>query len=208
MAVRGTPQMDGAKHWNSHLAGLAPCMFPRFGAENTGPRRPMTIRIYLNHLRELQELSAKRGTALPGVLRAVWALVLRCYTGSEDVCFGYQETGTNSATGKPGIGQRFEHMPVGRLNLEDEASLADVVEKSEREYIESVPYLRDVPPASIESVSPGENQLFNTVLMLRNYTNIGTTNRNASIPRPLNMVLPEDVSTSRAKNTKKGGLPN
>lgn len=171
-----------AKHWESHLAGLAPCHFPRLGSNDQAQKRPMTIKVNLEHSFELQKLSAAGGNALPGTLRAAWALLLRCYTDSEDVCFGYQETGhMGGSEAKPG-----NCIPIARLTFGEETNLAELVSIAKGEYAKSFPHHPNVPAGT------AGRQLFNTVLQLRSATNPRTINGAIVSPRPMNMLLPEN----------------
>ena len=168
-----------AKHWAYHLAGLAPCHFPRLASVGQAQKRPMTIKVNLEQSPQLQKLAASGGNALPGTLRAAWGLLLRCYTDSEDVCFGYQETGPMGGSVGTGI-------PIARLSLGEDTSLGELVDMAKGEYAKSLPHHGNAPAGT------AERQLFNTVLQLRSATNPRTTNGSIVAPRPMNMVLPED----------------
>ncbi|KAL1959110.1 hypothetical protein VTO42DRAFT_2897 [Malbranchea cinnamomea] len=174
-----------AKHWESPLAGLAPCHFPRLGPNDQPQKRPMTVKVNLEQSPELQKLSAAGDQTLPATLRAAWALLLRCYTDSEDVCFGYQETGPIGGSGeKPGSG--LSGIPVARLAFGDDTALAQLVEMTKGEYAKSLPHHASVPAGA------AGRQLFNTILQLRTATNPGTSNGSIVPPRLMNMVLPEE----------------
>ncbi|KAK2871711.1 NRPS, partial [Arthroderma sp. PD_2] len=167
------PKGDSTTHWESHLAGLSPCHFPRLGAAATGPKRPMTIKVNLDQTQGLKELCESNTVALPVALRAAWSLVLRCYTGSEDVCFGYQDATSTSV------------LPVARLAFEDDTLLSELIESAQTEYENSLPF-HDHVPADVAGSK--ESRLYNTILSFRSAAKPGTT----PAPRAANMALPEE----------------
>lgn len=77
------------------------CHFPATGRSIGGPKRPLSVRVELRHLDNLQKLVERNdGTdALSAVVRAAWALSLRVYTGLNEVCFGFEQVGGPSRAG-------------------------------------------------------------------------------------------------------------
>ncbi|KAK2746937.1 NRPS [Myotisia sp. PD_48] len=181
---------SAAAYWEAHLAGAAPCHFPTLGAKVAGPKRPMTIKVNLEQSQQLKDLCELNLTTLPSTVRAAWALVLRYYTGAEDVCFGYQDSGS----GVLGIGSKQGHgisgMPVARLAFEDESSIAQLVESATTEYTRSRAYYDNAPTESSLMALSGGHALFNTIVAVRTSTKGALPNPVAA--RPLNMVLPDD----------------
>lgn len=74
------------------------CHFPATGKQTSGLKRPLSVRVELQHLDLLHHLlKGEDGSrSLSAVVCAAWALSLRCYTGLSDVCFGFDEVGTSS----------------------------------------------------------------------------------------------------------------
>jgi hypothetical protein len=69
-------------------------MFPGTEKNSAGPKRPLSVKIELQHLELLQKLFEDNdANALSAVVRAAWALLLHTYTGLEQVVFGFEETG-------------------------------------------------------------------------------------------------------------------
>jgi hypothetical protein len=64
--------------------GVVPCYFAGIGTAAKGPKKPMAIKLNLDHLPELQAHWRENRKTMACTVRAAWALVLRCYTGSED----------------------------------------------------------------------------------------------------------------------------
>jgi hypothetical protein len=74
------------------------CHFPASGRQTSGPKRPLSVRVELQHLDLLHDLlrGEDGSRSLSAVVCAAWALSLRCYTGLSDTCFGFEEVGTSS----------------------------------------------------------------------------------------------------------------
>ena len=66
------------------------CHFPATGKQDSGPKRPLSARVELQYPELVQQLVVgdNGDEALSAVVRAVWALLLRCYTGLDHVCYG------------------------------------------------------------------------------------------------------------------------
>ncbi len=103
---------------------LHACNFPASGKQKPSLERPLSIRVQLEHLDGLQRLlhQDRAISLLSARLRAAWALLLRCYAGTNDVCFGLEEPGQSIA----------ENMtlscPVLWLPIDESHTLREVVE--------------------------------------------------------------------------------
>lgn len=78
------------------------CHFPATGRHRGTTKRLLSIRVDYQHRDPLQKAFDLDGSAeaLSAVVRAAWALTLRCYTGLDEVCFGFEET-RRSSDGAP-----------------------------------------------------------------------------------------------------------
>ena len=191
------PQIDASNYWASYRAESEPCQFPRLGPSVDGPKRSMSLRVHSEHVQRLPQLSASDGAALPSLLRVAWSLLLRCYTGLDDVCFGYQETGlANVGDGNPRISKPLNGMLVARLRVDDTVSVIDTLEKAKREYISGLPYQSSVPSGTTEDSPLSGRQLFDTAVVLRSSPNIAASNKTIVTSQPLNVVLPKEVCVS------------
>jgi hypothetical protein len=209
MASASQSNSSSSSYWTTYLAESEPCQFPRLGAAVSGPKRHMSIRVPLEQQQKLQQLASSSSSspllpsslnqaALPSLLRAAWGLLLRCYTGQDDVCFGYQELET--AVSSPSLSNSQSSspcMPVARFVLDESMSLAKILDQSKNDYVSALPYWDLSPPQS-------HRQLFDTAVVLRDLSNtaVGVVNNNNNTTtsnssaviqrRPLN-TLPEEV---------------
>jgi hypothetical protein len=183
---------DTFNYWTSYLAESEPCQFPRLRTSVDGPKRPMSFRVNPENLQKLQQLSVSDEAALPTLLRVAWGLLLRCYTGLDDVCFGYQEIG-------PGTwGKEFgplNGMPITRFTADDMVSVADKLETVKGEYISGLPFQTLIPSGTIKYAWSSKRQLFDTAVVLRSLSDTAASNNTVAISQPLNVVLPEEVGT-------------
>ena len=106
------------------------CLFPASGKQNSSLKRPLSTRVELERLDDLQQLlRQEHGIALLCAhLRATWALVLRCYAGTNDICFEVEELGLESSaeSGKPSSAALW-------LSIDEDRTLHELVEAAGRD---------------------------------------------------------------------------
>lgn len=106
---------------------------------------------------KLLKLSATDPDDLVAVLGAAWALLLRCYTGQDDVSFGFERAG--DVTGAEPV--------LAHFLLDDSASVAGTVDHAKTELAGD----RTSPPSPPIATSPvpvpaGDHPVPNTTLAL------------------------------------------
>jgi hypothetical protein len=196
-----SPPVDASSYWASYLAELESCQFPRLGASIHRPRRPMSLRVNLEHVQGLQKLSASDEAALPSLLRVAWGLLLRCYTGLDDVCFGYQETGTGAASNeRPRSSALANGMPAARVTVDDMVSVAKTLERVKGEYISGLPYLTSAPSSTAKDSRWSEHRPFDTAVVLRRFSNTTAPKNSVVTSQPLNEALSQEVCARVSPN--------
>jgi len=109
------------------------CQFPSLGrVSGNDQKRPLSVRVDLQRPELLQQLFAEDHgkDSLVAVVTAAWTLVLRMYTGLEQVCFGCGEVGglqTGHATG-----ENVQRDSVAHL-VNDEWSIAELVHRAKED---------------------------------------------------------------------------
>ena len=135
----------------SELTGVAPCLFPRLEPEVNDPGRLQSVEVELESSQRLQDASLEH-SELSAQLRTAWALVLRCYTGMEEVCFGYKESSEQNGT---------DACSIFRLAIDESSSLAGLVRRARDDMaVKFDDHLR-----TSTSASPGR-QLYDTYILL------------------------------------------
>jgi hypothetical protein len=128
-------------------------------------------------------------------------LVLRCYTGSEDICFGYDEIEVGgSASGVPKQPDTSSGMLAARMIIGDTTSFREVVERAKKGT-----FILSQDPGmsgSIKAPRISERPPFNTAVVLRIHSNPtgadAGADAGAAFLRPtMNFALPEEVRFRR-----------
>ncbi|KAK4249149.1 non-ribosomal peptide synthetase [Corynascus novoguineensis] len=90
-------QESSLAFWREKLTGVSPCVFPRLtvlpgelGFVNTCVELDITSY-------QLSGFARTQKTTVDAILRLAWGLILRCFTGSNDVCFGFQTIGRDDS---------------------------------------------------------------------------------------------------------------
>lgn len=187
---------DALDFWTTYLADVGPCRFPRFDGEIDSPKRPLSIEVELRHRKELQTLAAKDKETLPCMLRTAWALVLRCYTGLEDVCFGYQEIGTDGVVdGAWKLAERSEGMSTARMTFDGAVALAKLLDGAKDDYVRGRRYQYFKPAEASLGSTLSKPQLFNSAMLLQKNLGSETSYESALSPWSSNMLQFAEVSS-------------
>ncbi|RAK95786.1 nonribosomal peptide synthase Pes1 [Aspergillus ibericus CBS 121593] len=81
-------------YWDTYLGDVEACLFPSLCA-NAEQTMHAETKLILDNTESLQAFCESAGVSKNTLLQLVWGLVLRCYTGLRDVCFGYQALGAS-----------------------------------------------------------------------------------------------------------------
>lgn len=146
---------DTVNYWKEYLAELQPCLFPtanfkkeqsRFGSEA----------LKSSNVSMIQDACKDLSITPSYFLQTVWALVLRCYTGMDEVCFGYYVTGRKASV---------EVLPC-RLKLNDDLKLRDALQKRKEDMERTLGYQMSL--FEIQRAIGSENSpIFNTAFRYR-----------------------------------------
>ncbi|KAK4184411.1 non-ribosomal peptide synthetase [Podospora australis] len=128
--IQSRPGSESLNYWRSYLDGAEPCLFPNLndGASDLEPSLGSHV-ISLNNVAEINAYCADLGITLSTLLQFTWALVVRSYTGSDEVLFGYLASGRDVPV--PDIEQAvgaFINMLVCRLVVSPESEIGEMLE--------------------------------------------------------------------------------
>ncbi|KAF5643094.1 non-ribosomal peptide synthetase [Fusarium sp. NRRL 52700] len=168
-ALQSQAVQPGIDYWKSYLAGIEPCLFPVLDdGEIAEVKELRHLRVRFDELAELQALCERQGVTIVNAIYAAWAVTLRLYTGSDQVCFGY----LTSARDLPieGIADTVGpiiNMVTCRVNIDSTTNLGDIMNSVQRDYLESLEY-RHTPLAQVHhALQLSDAVLFNTALSYR-----------------------------------------
>ncbi|KAK0712561.1 non-ribosomal peptide synthetase [Lasiosphaeria miniovina] len=95
--LKGVRQESSLGYWRERLAKVSPCLFPRLSMapeEHKFTNANLDLEIAAT---ELAAFTRSHKITVGAVLRLAWGLVLRCFAGSNTVCFGYQTLGRDDS---------------------------------------------------------------------------------------------------------------
>lgn len=135
---RSSRDVDAA-YWRRYLDNIEPCYFPALTDGSKEERQLRSLELELKDIARIQMFCTQRSITLSTALQFVWALVLRIYTGSENVCFGYLSSGRDvPIDGIENAVGLFISMLVCRMDCGKDALVSDALEQIRDDYTESM----------------------------------------------------------------------
>ena len=162
----GHSSEDAVAHWSKYLAGADPCLFPSLAHRPPADtdRRRLTAPIDLSDM-DISRFCRENNVTMSNVVSTAWALVLRAYTGKDDVCFGYLASGRDIPV--PGIGDMVGpciSMLVQRLSFDNSVSLKDLLLTAQGDALTNMQHLGCSLAQILGSTASKARTLFNTVI--------------------------------------------
>jgi non-ribosomal peptide synthase protein (TIGR01720 family) len=190
-------QASGAdvRFWTTYLKGIQPCYFPQLYHHSSGEKRLSSARMEFDRFAELQMLCEKMKVTLANVMHAAWALVLRKYTKSDDVCFGYLTAGRDAPVDgiQDTIGV-FINMLCCRIKFASASKLSEVFRRVQDEYLESLPYQRCSLAQVQHDLGLSRKALYNTSLSIQNHSRSSDEAEETLVFEPISAYDPSEVS--------------
>ncbi|KAE8356125.1 hypothetical protein BDV28DRAFT_2627 [Aspergillus coremiiformis] len=187
--IQEQDQAAATGFWKTHLAHFDPCYFPQlaYNASDDEPGVSQSIRFELENHSAIGPFCRQNNITAPNVFCLAWSLVLRSFTGMDNVCFGNVVTGREHPL--DGVtemaGPLLNFLPF-RVNLED-GTVSDVLQKIYSDYASSVVHqtcsIADIPHPTERSPM----SLFNTQISIRRdvpAAETGSSTRLLSIKSP------------------------
>ncbi|KAL4969111.1 nonribosomal peptide synthase Pes1 [Aspergillus stella-maris] len=143
---------DSLDYWKEYLIDVEPCLFPALSPK-TEKFRIGTQNLRLSNGAKIQSLCKALSLAPDFLLQTVWALVLRCYTGLEEVTLGYYASPEKASTGV---------WPC-RISLNNDIKLRDAVLKRKEDFERAIEHhtpFSDIHRAIGSESSPVFNTAF------------------------------------------------
>lgn len=162
------------------------------GSEETGrveiPRpagsfgRPLSLKVALETPNEMDQLLELQEAILPSVVQVAWGLLLRCYTGRDEVTFGFEETPLRyAAMGKANT----SNATTTSFAVHQKMTITDMLKQVQRDYKTS----QDT------SASPLSNgAVFSTGVSIRSMSTVPVLDDAPGGSQTLHKALPEKVT--------------
>ncbi|CAG8213563.1 unnamed protein product [Penicillium olsonii] len=171
--IRTQSQGDALSHWKQYLGGVNPChLAPSAGFESK--RELKGVLMNFQRFPELLKFCEQSSVTLANLTLSAWAIVLRQFTGSDDVCFGYLSAGRDApVNGIQDMVGIFINMLCCRVKFSAQQTLIDVSKEVQDDYIRCIPH-QSCSLASIQHELGWQGQsLFNTTLSIQNHSVAG-----------------------------------
>jgi len=181
-------------YWKSYLAGIIPSHFPALVDTTESKRELLFSEIKPTvSTKALTDFCVANGTTLSALFQLIWAMVLRTYTGSDDVCFGFINSGRDTPIAGilDAVGP-FLSVLTSRVSFSKDDSAADVLEKLQADFANSLPHQHFGMAEVQRTLGMSGEPLFNSGMSFRKSA---TQKPNASIAfKPLDEVGRTEVS--------------
>jgi amino acid adenylation domain-containing protein/non-ribosomal peptide synthase protein (TIGR01720 family) len=162
--LQSIPKERGIKYWKEYLAGTEPCVLPSMTTGRESAKRLGSHIFVLDSFSEAQNFCKNVGVTTSALLQLVWGLVLRCYTGSDDICFGYISSGRDASVKgiRDAVGA-FINMLIYKIDLSNDLSVGDTMKRTQLDFVRSMEH-QSVSLAEVQhELGLSEVALFNTV---------------------------------------------
>ncbi|KAF7715229.1 Nonribosomal peptide synthase (NRPS) [Penicillium ucsense] len=161
-------EADALSYWRSQLTGVEACRFPSLNLKSLSATGFQSKTIEIDTAGELKRFCEANDLTMSNLFQVGWGLVLRAYTGSSDVCFGYMAAGRDIPVEDiyDAIGP-FINLLVCRMRLHDAQSALQVLQAVQSDYLNSLPHQHVSLAAIQHSLGQSEAALFNTIMSLQ-----------------------------------------
>jgi amino acid adenylation domain-containing protein len=153
--------------WNDLLSGASACKFSSFSGGYPGATKVLRRRIAwtANQTSTIRKVCKHIGISPASFFRSIWALVLRCYTGSDDVCFGTISSGRLiPVIGKTSIVGPMIANVTCRAQMAPSMSIATLFKTMMKDYGRSLPFQHCSLAEITHNQGLGGAPLFNTIV--------------------------------------------
>ncbi|KAK2766911.1 NRPS [Arachnomyces sp. PD_36] len=173
---------EAENYWKKYLGGVYPCHFPRLGTTDVELQTLHAASLAFDCKNALQSFCQTNAITVSNFFQVAWGLVLRIYTGSDSVCFGYLTSGRQIALeGAHDIAGPLINLLVCRLLLADEDSVVSTLVNNQAAYALSLDN-QDCALANVmSSLNLSGQSLFNTAMSLQRVNSDSAQNDGSSI---------------------------
>ena len=137
--IQQTSRDEDVAYWRRYLDNVEPCYFPALADGKRNERELRTLELELEDVSQIHSFCAQHSVTLSNVLQLVWSLVLRVYTGNENVCFGYLSSGRDvPLEGIQDAVGLFISMLVCRIDLSNDLQVGAALKQIQEDYTQSM----------------------------------------------------------------------
>ncbi|KAF7512376.1 hypothetical protein GJ744_001944 [Endocarpon pusillum] len=166
--LKSHPPGKALQFWKEHLSGVKSCQFPLLIDNQTQADRYLrSISVTVPNISQVRTFCRQHNVTLANVFRLAWAVVLRAYTGNDQVCFGYLASGREiPVVGIESAVGAFINMLTCSLDFShiDKKSIGDALDDLQDEYLKVLPWQHTSLAEIQHELGLSGQTLFNTVL--------------------------------------------
>lgn len=156
------------KYWKNYLQGTYPCIFPSLGTLETEQEILHSVPLHFPFSKNLQKFCRQRGITVSNLFQIAWGLVLRAYTGSDAVCFGYLASGRDiELQDAHYIAGPMINLLMCRLTLDEDATIKSTLVENQGAYARSLGNQHFALADVVHSLGLSGESLFNTAMSLQ-----------------------------------------
>ena len=170
--LKTLPEHDNLEYWNKLLGSVEPCHFPKLLLEDETPfQEHKTFKHLLTNASSIHKFCAREGLTLSNLFQLAWSVVLRAYTGTEDVCFGYLSSGRDvPLTDIHDAAGPYINMMICRMAIDSKNTVAEALHSAQDQWAESLTHSHTSLAKIHHRLGLGGSKLFNTVLNIQRGT--------------------------------------
>lgn len=173
--------------WKEYLVDIEPCNFPPISQETRG--KPRSTRTLNKQTHQLHAFSKMSGVSVDILLQIAWGLVLRCYTGCDDVCFGF-------LAAQP---EDVASISIVRLILGNDRKLDEALQHAKADLQKSRDHFADLSTVK-HQLGLDDSNVFNTLLTYRAVSHLPQGRaRDTATAKDYKVAVAAEVSTSVAE---------
>lgn len=180
--IQQQPPGTAIKYWKDYLADVEPCIFPvAKGLRDRTQLQSLPVKLDAP-LERIQAFCTSTTSTVANLISLVWGLVLRCYTGSDNVCFGYLTSGRE--IGLEGVEETigpFVNMLISRINITADSTVQKLVEQVQSGYAAGLEYQHCWLAEIQHELALGGPGLFNTAMSVQRVGSMGAKPSGISI---------------------------
>ena len=166
--LQDLPPQVGIGYWRSYLDGVEPTSFPVLHDAVSSERELRSLHFDWSELGTLQSFCDLHGVTLANIFHTAWALTLRCYTGSDDVCYGYLMSARDpSIEGISDLVGYLVNMLICRVTLLPNTSLVSLMHQVQKDLGDGQAHAQTALSEVLHALKISGTSLFNTSLSYR-----------------------------------------
>lgn len=156
-------------YWTSYLADVQPCHFPRLrDATVVNSPTSNSLTITIDHDSQVQKFCEEHEVTMGNLFQAAWGLILKTYTGSSDVCFGYMAAGRDiPIDGVYDVVGPLINILVCRMSVDDNRLVKNLLKQLQTDYLDSLPHQHTSLATIQHELEDLGTPLFNTIMSLQ-----------------------------------------